>query len=104
MDEQIVENNAFRRSRAILKESDPHEKGKVQKSPPQKTFSGPGSAFFFGFLVSSSSSWPDSRPISPNLGRFRAIIFFLGVIVPFSMSEKSTFPSTYGKVSRTTDL
>ena len=38
-------------------------------------FFGLGSAFF-GFLMLSSSLWRDSRPILPNVGRFRAIFCF----------------------------
>ena len=65
-------------------------KNQCAENAPKMPFSGRGSAFF-GFPASSSSSWPDSWPILPNLGRFRAIFLFLGVIVSFFMSQELHF-------------
>ena len=91
MGENIVKKETpfggFGRSR---KNPTPTKSQKCNKQRTKKPFSGPGSAFF-GFLASFSSSWPDSWPISPNLGRVRAIFLFLGVILPFFMSEKFHF-------------
>ena len=83
----------------LRKNPTPTKNQKCEKRP-QMPFSGHGSAFF-GFLASSSSSWPDSRRISPNLGRFRAIFLFLCVIVPMSISEKfHFFPPAVSKKGR----
>ena len=82
---QTEEKNLFGRTREILKTPDPTKNEKCGKRP-ECHFSAVG-ALFVGFLESFSSFGPGSPPISPNLGRFRATFFFLGVIVPFSMSK-----------------
>ena len=63
---------------------------KVPTNTPRMPFSSPGSVFF-GFRMLSSCFWPDSRPISPNLGRFRAIFLFRGVIVSFHVRKLHVF-------------
>ena len=63
---------------------------KVRKTVPRMPLFSPVSAVF-GFLVSSSFFWPDSRAIWSKLGRFRAILSFFGVIVPlFRVTKDKT--------------
>ena len=95
MDEQVVEESVFWRTLESFEKERPVQKTKSAKHASKKPFSGPGSAFF-GFLMFSSSFWPDSRPILTNLGRFWAIFLFWGVLARLFMLQKLHFSSTYG--------
>ena len=83
-------NTPFGEFGRFRKKADPHEESKVQKTPLKIRFR-PWECFFFRFLMLSSSFWPDSRPISPNLGCFRAVFLFLGVCVQFFVLQKFHF-------------
>ena len=90
MDEQIMGKTAFWRTHKKLKKVRPLRKTKSAKNAPKMQFFGLVSAFI-GFLMLSSSFWPDSCPISPNLGRFRAIFPCWGVHVQRFMLQKFHF-------------
>ena len=93
-DEQVVKASFGDRVRF---RKNAHLQPKHTKSATHSShaFSGHAGAFF-GFLALSSSFWPDYRPISPNLGPFWGILTFWSAFVPFSISPRAPFSSTYG--------
>ena len=87
--ERVLKNTCLATHKKI-EHAQPLQKTKSAKNTPRMPFSGPGSALF-GVLVLSSSFWPGSRPILPNLGRIRANVLFLEVLVQLFMLQKIHF-------------